>query len=107
MVKFLYCAVGETTPRVMDKDLNNCKVFKNVCKSLVHNHTLSSMHDKNNLNRNIYDTNNTFYYAIYNDSFLIDDERPLNVLIISFIIVMFLFLLLSVQKKIETLKSFF
>jgi hypothetical protein len=59
MVKFLYCAVGETTPRVMDKDLNNCKVFKNVCKSLVHNHTLSSMHDKNNLNRNIYDTNNT------------------------------------------------
>ena len=80
MVKFLYYAVGETTPRVMDMDLNSCKVFQDVCKSLVHNHTLSTMHDKNNPTRRIYDVNNTFYYAVYNDTFLVDDTRPLNIL---------------------------
>lgn len=77
MVKFLYYAVNETSPRILDKDLNDDKVFQQVCKSLVHNHAFYTS-SGNKMTRFKYADGNILYYIVHNDNFLNDDTRPIN-----------------------------
>jgi len=81
MVKFLYYAVNEASPRILDEDLNNHGVFHKVCKSFVDNHALRTVGcgGRIYLGKNQQYSDGTILYRIIrNYNFLWDDTRPIN-----------------------------